>query len=62
MAMPAETREYTPGSSSNSKETMRLPPRHEMRLDCPALHAEQFHVPIKPIRNLDLLDGIPESP
>ena len=62
MAMPAETREYNPGSSSNSKKTMRLPPRWEIRPDSAAFHAEQFHVPIKHVRNLDLLDGTPEIP
>ena len=41
---------------------MRLPPRQEMRPASPALHAEKFHVPIKHIRNLDLLDGTREIP
>ena len=33
-----------------------------MRQDSPALRAEQFLVPIKHVRSLDLLDGTPESP
>ena len=41
---------------------MRLPPRQEMRPASPALHAEKFHVPIKHIRILDLLDGTREIP
>ena len=41
---------------------MRLAPRREMRPNSPALHAEQFHVLIKHVRNLDLLDGTPEIP
>ena len=43
--IPAVTREYTPGSRRNSRKTMRLPPRREMRPDSPALCAEEFHVP-----------------
>ena len=45
MAIPAVTREYTPGSCRNSSNRMRHPPRWEMRLDSPALHAEQFRIP-----------------
>ena len=45
MATPAVTRDYTPGSRPNSRKTMRLPARSEMRPDSPALHAEQFLVP-----------------
>ena len=45
MATPAITREHTPGSHSNSRKTMRLPPLREMRPDSPALRAEQFRVP-----------------
>ena len=45
MANPAVTREYTPGSCRNSRNPMRHPPRREMRLESPALGAEQFHVP-----------------
>ena len=40
---------------------MRLPHHHEMRPDSPALHAEQFHVPHQTCKELDLLDGTPES-
>ena len=45
MAIPAVTREYTPGASRNSRKLMRLPPRRKMRPDSPAFHAEEFHVP-----------------
>ena len=45
MAIPAITREYTPGSCRNSRKPMRLPLHREMRLDSPALRAEQFRVP-----------------
>ena len=62
MAIPAVTREYSPGSRRNARKTMRLPPQRETRPDSPALHAEQFRVPIKHIRSLYLLDGTPESP
>ena len=44
MDIPAVTQEYTPGSCRNSRKPMRLPPRHEMRPDSPALHAEQLHL------------------
>ena len=44
MAIPTVSREYTPGSSSKSKNRMRHPPRWEMRLDSPALHAEQSRI------------------
>ena len=40
---------------------MRHPPHREMRLDSPALHAEQFLVPNQTGRSLDLLDGTTES-
>ena len=33
-----------------------------MRPDSPAFRAEQYLVPIKQVRNLDLLDGTTESP
>ena len=36
------TREYTTGVCRNSRKPMRLHPRHEIRPDSPALHAEQF--------------------
>ena len=45
MDIPAVTREYTPGSCRNSRKHIRLPPRHEMRPDSPALHAEQLRFP-----------------
>ena len=41
---------------------MRLPPHLEMRPESPALHAEQFCVPHQRRKELDLLDGTPESP
>ena len=47
MAIPAITREYTPGSSRNSRNPMRHPPQREMRLDSPALHAEQSCISIQ---------------
>ena len=45
MAIPAVTREYTPGSCLNSRNPMRHPPRREMRPESPALGAEQFLAP-----------------
>ena len=45
MSIPAVTREYTPGFCLNSRNPMRHPPRQEMRLDSPALCAEQSRVP-----------------
>ena len=45
MATPAKTREHTPGSRRNSRKTMRLAARWEMRPDSPALRAEKFLVP-----------------
>ena len=45
MAIPAVTCEYTPGSCRNSRNRMRHPPRWEMRLNSPALHAEQSRFP-----------------
>ena len=45
MAIPAETREYTPGSHCNSRKTMRLTTRRETRSNYPAWHAEQYHIP-----------------
>ena len=44
MAIPAVTQEYTPGSCRNSRNPMRHPPLREMRLDSPALHAEQSRI------------------
>ena len=62
MAIPAVTREYTQGSCRNSRNRMRHPTRWEMRLDSPALHAEQSQLPIKHVKSLDFLDGTPEIP
>ena len=45
MPIPAVTRKYTPGSLRNSRNHMRHPPRWEMRLESPALHAEQSRIP-----------------
>ena len=45
MAILAVSREYTPGSCLNSKNLMKHTPRREMRLDFPALGAEQSRVP-----------------
>ena len=45
MGIPVVTREYTPRAFRNSSKPMRLPPRHEMRPDSPALHAEQLRFP-----------------
>ena len=45
MATTAVTRECTPGFRRNSRKTMKLPPRLEMRPDSPALRAEQCLVP-----------------
>ena len=45
MAIPAVTREYTPGFCRNLRNRMRHPPRWEMRLDSPSLHAEQSRIP-----------------
>ena len=40
--IPDLTRDYTTGSRHNKRKTIRLPPGREMRLDFPALCAEQF--------------------
>ena len=45
MVIPAVTREYTPGSYRNLRNPMRHPPRWEMRLDSPALRAEESRIP-----------------
>ena len=45
MSIPTVTREYIPGSCRNPRNRMRHPPRWEMRLDSPALHAEQSRIP-----------------
>ena len=62
IAIPAVTCEYTPGSCRNSRNRMRHPPCLEMRLDSPALHAEQSRIPNKRRKSFDFLDGTPESP
>ena len=45
MPIPAVTREYIPGSYRNSRNPMTHTPRWEMKLDFPALGAEQSRVP-----------------
>ena len=45
IAIPAVTREYTPGSCRHSRKPMRLPLRCEMRPDSHALGTEEFRVP-----------------
>ena len=45
MAIPAVTREYTPGSYCNPRNAMRHPPRQEMRLDSTVLRSEQSRIP-----------------
>ena len=45
MGSPVVTREYTPRTFRNSRKPMRLPPRHEMRIDSPALHEDQLRFP-----------------
>ena len=62
MAIPAETREYTPGSCPNSRNPMRQPPWREMRHKAPELGAVNSVFPIKHVRSLNVLDGTPESP
>ena len=42
---PVVTREYTSRACRNSRKPMRLHPRHEMRPDSPALHAEELRFP-----------------
>ena len=45
MAITAVTQEYTQGSCLYSRNPMTHTPRREMRLDFPALGAEQSRVP-----------------
>ena len=45
MAIPAVTREYTPGACCNSRKLMRLPPSRKMRPDSPAFCSEECRVP-----------------
>ena len=56
MAIPAVTREYTPGSCRNSRKPMRCPPHCEMRPDSPALGAEKFPVSNETHRSLDVAE------
>ena len=62
MAIPAITREYTPGSRPNFRENMRLP--HSETGDLNPLNCMQSNsrFPVKHVRSLDLLDGMAESP
>ena len=62
MATAAVTRECTPGSRRNSRKTMKLPPRLEMRPD--SLHWVQSNAlfPIEQVRSLDVVDGTTENP
>ena len=62
MAIHAVTREYTPGAFRNMRNLLRLCPCHKMRPDSPAFRAEDFHVRIKDVRNLDFPDGTEENP
>ena len=45
VATRAVTLDFTRGSRRNSRKTMKLPPRGEMRHDSPALQIEQLLVP-----------------
>ena len=45
MDIPAITREYTPGSFSNSRKPMRLSPLWDLRPDSPAFCPEQLRFP-----------------
>ena len=45
MAIPAVTREYTPGSRRNSRNPMTHTRHREMRLDFPTFRAEQYRIP-----------------
>ena len=62
MAIRAVTREYTPGAFRNMRNLMRLCPCRKMRPDSPAFRAEDFHVRIKDVMNLDFPDGTEENP
>ena len=42
MGIPVVTREYNPRACPNSRKTMSLLPRHEIRPDYPALHADHL--------------------
>ena len=62
MALPAVTKEYTPGSCRNLRKSMRIPLRREMRPD--TLHWVQSNsvFPIKHVRSLDLLTELERVP
>ena len=62
MATPSVTREYSLGSHRNSRKTMRLPPRREMRPDSPDSVQSNSLFPIKQVRSFDLHDGTPAIP
>ena len=62
MAIPAVTREYTPGSCRNLRNPVRHPPLQEMRLSSAPLGTEQFRVPNQTRKSLNVLDGTQESP
>ena len=62
MALPALTREYTPGSRCNSRETMRFPlseRRGPIPLRC--VHSNSMFT-IQHVKSLGFPDGTPESP
>ena len=64
MGIPVVTRECTPRACRNSWKPMRLPPRHEMRPDSLALHAEQLRFPNQtsvPPRKLHYVSNRPLS-
>ena len=62
MAILTVTREYIPGFSHKSRKPMRFPPGPEMRLNSPALGAEQFCVPDQTCKEPRFADGTRESP
>ena len=62
MAIHAVRQEYTPGSCRNSRNPMRHSPRQELRLESPALGAEQFRVPNQTCKEPQCANGTPESP
>ena len=59
MAITAVTRKYTPGSHRKSRKTMGLLSLCEMEPDYTALPQSNSVFPIKHVRTIDLLDGIP---
>ena len=62
MAIPAVTREYTPGACRKSRKLMRLPPRRKMRPDSLHFVLRSTVFPIKDVRNLDFPDGTEANP